>query len=195
MESMMDDLAKQAGKDPVEFRREYLAKHPRILKVLNTAAEKSGWGSALPTGRARGIAVHESFGSVCAHVAEVSVDNGQIKVHRVTSAIDCGLAVNPLSIIAQVEGAMVFGLSAALYGKVTLKDGVVDQSNFHDYPVLRINEMPVVDVHLVASTEPPGGIGEPVTATTGPSVANAIFNATGKRIRKMPITADELKNA
>jgi len=196
MESMMDDLAKQAGKDPVEFRREYLAKHPRILKVLNTAAEKSGWGSALPTGRARGIAVHESFGSVCAHVAEVSVDNGQIKVHRVTSAIDCGLAVNPLSIVAQVEGAMVFGLSAALYGKVTLKDGVVDQSNFHDYPVLRLAEMPKIDVHIIDSgASSPTGVGEPGTPPIAPAVANAVFALTGKRLRTLPFNLDEVSKA
>ena len=196
MESMMDDLAKQAGKDPVEFRREYLAKHPRILKVLNTAAEKSGWGSVLPTGRARGIAVHESFGSVCAHVAEVSVDNGQIKVHRVTSAIDCGLAVNPLSIVAQVEGAMVFGLSAALYGKVTLKDGVVDQSNFHDYPVLRLAEMPKIDVHIIDSgASSPTGVGEPGTPPIAPAVANAVFALTGKRLRTLPFNLDEVSKA
>ena len=192
MESMMDDLAKAAGKDPVEFRRVYLAKHPRILKVLNTAAEKSGWGSALPKGRARGIAVHESFGTVCAHVAEVSVEKGQIKVHQVTSAIDCGLAVNPLTITAQVEGATVFGLSAALYGKVTLKDGVVDQSNFHDYPVLRLAEMPKINVHIIDSgATSPTGVGEPGTPPIAPAVANAVFALTGKRLRTLPFNLEE----
>ncbi len=196
MESMMDDLAKAAGQDPLEFRRSYLAKQPRVLKVLNTAAEKAGWGSPLPKGRARGIAVHESFGSVVAHVAEVSIDNGQLKVHRVVSAIDCGLAVNPLTIAAQVEGATAYGLSAALYGQVTLKDGVVEQSNFHDYPVLRLNEMPKCEVHIVETgAKSPTGVGEPGTPPIAPAVANAIFALTGKRLRTLPFNADELKAA
>ncbi|HEX9391793.1 MAG TPA: xanthine dehydrogenase family protein molybdopterin-binding subunit [Usitatibacteraceae bacterium] len=196
MESMMDDLAKAAGQDPVEFRRAYLAKQPRVLKVLNTAAEKAGWGSPLPKGRARGIAVHESFGSVVAHVAEVSIDQGQIKVHRVVSAIDCGLAVNPLTIAAQVEGAAAYGLSAALYGQVTLKDGVVEQSNFHDYPVLRLNEMPKCEVHIVETgAKSPTGVGEPGTPPIAPAVANAVFALTGKRLRTLPFNAEELKTA
>lgn len=196
MESMMDDLAKAAGKDPVEFRRGYLAKQPRVLNVLNTAAEKSGWGSALPAGRARGVAVHESFGSVCAHVAEVSVEKGQIKVHRVTSAFDCGLAVNPLTIKAQVESAVVFGLSAALYGNITLKDGVVEQSNFHDYPVLRMGEMPMISVHIMETGAAlPTGVGEPGTPPIAPAVANAVFALTGKRLRTMPFNLDEAAKA
>jgi isoquinoline 1-oxidoreductase subunit beta len=193
MESMMDDLAKAAGQDPIQFRKAYLGKHPRIAKVLDLVAEKSGWGSAPPSGRARGVAVHESFGSVCAHVAEVSVDKGQIKVHRVVSAIDCGLAVNPLTITAQVESAVVYGLSAALHGKVTFKDGVVEQSNFHDYPVLRMNEMPKMEVHIVPGGTTPTGVGEPGTPPIAPAVANAVFALTGKRLRTMPFNAEELK--
>ena len=186
METMMDDLAKAAGKDPVAFRRDHLGKHPRVANVLAMAADKAGWGSPLPPGVARGIAVHESFGSVCAQVAEVSLEKGQIKVHRVVAAIDCGLAVNPLTISAQVESAIAFGLSAALYGQVTLKDGVVEQSNFHDYPVLRIADMPKVDVHIVQSNAAPTGVGEPGTPPIAPAVSNALFALTGKRLRELP---------
>ena len=186
METMIDDLAKAAGKDPVAFRRELLTKHPRIAKVLTLAADKAGWGAPLPKGVARGIAVHESFGSVCAQVAEVSVDNGKIKVRRVVAAIDCGLAVNPLTISAQVESAIVFGLSAALYGQVTLKDGVVEQGNFHNYPVLRINDMPKIEVHIVPGGTAPTGVGEPGTPPIAPAVSNAIFALTGKRLRELP---------
>ena len=186
METMMDDLAKAAGKDPVAFRREYLGKHPRVLNVLNLAAEKSGWGGPLPAGVGRGIAVHESFGTVCAHVADVSIDKGQIKVLRVVSAIDCGLVVNPLTVTAQIESAVVFGLSAALYGKITLKDGAVEQSNFHDYPVLRIDEMPKMEVHMVPGGTAPTGVGEPGTPPIAPAVSNAIFALTGKRLRELP---------
>lgn len=187
METMMDELAYAAGKDPVAFRREYLAKHPRVLNVLNLVADKAGWGSPLPKGVARGIAVHESFGTVCAHVAEVSVEQGQIKVRRVVSAIDCGLVVNPLTVTAQVESAMAYGLSAALYGQVTLKDGVVEQSNFHDYPVLRIAEMPKMEVHIAEGGTTPTGVGEPGTPPIAPAVANALFALTGKRHRELPL--------
>jgi isoquinoline 1-oxidoreductase beta subunit len=186
METMMDELAKAAGKDPVAFRAEYLGKHPRVLNVLKAAADKAGWGSPLPKGVARGIAVHESFGSVCAHVAEVSIDKGQIRVHRVVSAIDCGIVVNPLTVTAQVESAVVFGLSAALYSGITLKDGVVEQGNFNDYPVLRIGEMPKIEVHMVGSGDSPTGVGEPGTPPIAPAVANAVFALTGKRLREMP---------
>ena len=186
METMIDDLAKAAGKDPVAFRRELLTKHPRIANVLTMAADKAGWGAPLPKGVARGIAVHESFGSVCAQVAEVSVDNGKIKVRRVVAAIDCGLAVNPLTISAQVESAIAFGLSAALYGQVTLKNGVVEQSNFHNYPVLRINDMPKIEVHIVPGGAAPTGVGEPGTPPIAPAVSNAIFALTGKRLRELP---------
>ncbi len=195
MESMMDDLAKAAGQDPVEFRRQYLAKNPRVLNVLNTVANRANWGASLPKGRALGVAVHESFGTVCGQVAEVSVEAGKIKVHRVVAVIDCGLAVNPLTISAQVEGAIAFGLSAALYGKVTLKDGVVEQSNFHDYPILRLNEMPKVDVHIIPGGTSPTGVGEPGTPPIAPAVANAVFALTGKRLRALPFNGDDLKVA
>ena len=193
METMMDDMAKLAGQDPVAFRRSYLAKHPRVVKTLNLAAEKAGWGGALPRGRARGIAVHESFGSVVAHVVEVSMDKGELKLHRVVSAIDCGLVVNPLTVTAQVESAIVYGLSAALYGKLTLKDGVVEQSNFHNYPVLRMAEMPKVEVHMVPGGESPTGVGEPGLPPIAPAVSNAIFALTGKRLRSMPFDMASLK--
>ena len=148
--------------------------------------ERSGWSKPPAAGRARGIAVHESFGTVVAHVAEVSVQSNQIRVHRVTSAIDCGIAVNPLTIDAQVQSGMVFGLSAALHGQITLKAGQVEQSNFGDYPVLRIGEMPEVAVHIVPSSADPTGVGEPGTPPIAPAVANAVFALTGKRLRKLP---------
>ena len=186
METMMDELAKAAGKDPVAFRREYLGKHPRVLNVLNLAAEKAGWGKPTPKGVGRGIAVHESFGSVCAHVADVVLEKGAIRVLRVVSVIDCGLVVNPLTVTAQIESATVYGLSAALYGQVTLKNGEVEQSNFHDYPVLRMNEMPKMEVHIVPGGKEPTGVGEPGTPPVAPAVANAVFALTGKRLREMP---------
>ena len=193
METMMDDMAKLAGQDPVAFRRSYLAKHPRVVKTLNLAAEKAGWGGALPRGRARGIAVHESFGSVVAHVVEVSIEKGELKLHRVVSAIDCGLVVNPLTVTAQVESAIVYGLSAALYGKLTLKDGVVQESNFHNYPVLRMAEMPKVEVHMVPGGESPTGVGEPGLPPIAPALSNAIFALTGKRLRSLPFDLAALK--
>ena len=185
-ETMLDELAKAAGKDPLEYRRALLASAPRELATLNLAADKAGWGSPLPAGRARGIAVHESFGSVCAQVAEVSVEGGKIKVHKVVAAIDCGIAVNPGGVAAQVESAITYGLSAALGGAITLKDGVVEQSNFHDYPPLRIGETPVVEVHIVPSSSKPSGVGEPGTPPIAPAVANAVFVLTGKRLRSLP---------
>ncbi|MFZ2650205.1 MAG: xanthine dehydrogenase family protein molybdopterin-binding subunit [Burkholderiaceae bacterium] len=188
MESFIDELAAAAKKDPFEFRRSLLTRQPRYKGVLELAAERSNWGKALPAGVARGIAVAQSFGSYVAQVAEVSVrSDGTPKVHRVVAAVDCGMTVNPEIIRRQIEGGIVFGLSAALYGRITLKDGRVEQSNFHDYPVLRIQEMPRVEVHIVASREPPGGIGEPGTPPIAPAVANAIFAATGKRLRSLPI--------
>ncbi len=188
METMIDELAKAAGKDPVAFRRELLGKHPKVLKTLDLAASRAGWGTALPAGRARGIAVHESFGSVCAQVAEVSLVGGKPRVHRVVAAFDCGLAVNPLGVEAQVQSGIVFGLSAALHGRITLKEGRVEQSNFHDYPVLRMNEMPLVEVHLVPGGEKPTGVGEPGTPPVAPAVANALFALTGKRARTLPLS-------
>jgi len=194
VESFIDELAHAAGKDPYEYRRSLLGKNTRHLGVLNLAAEKAGWGKALPSGRSRGIAVHDSFGSYIAHVAEVSVSKkGEVKVHRVVCAIDCGPVVNPETIRAQMEGAAVFGLTAALYGQITFENGRVQQRNFHDYPMLRMNEMPVVEVHIVPSNDKMGGVGEPGVPPMAPAVCNAIFAATGKRIRRLPIRAEELK--
>ena len=189
METMMDELAAAAGKDPVQFRREMLSGNQRMLRVLDLAASKSNWGSALPAGRARGIAVHESFGSVCAHVAEVSLQGKDIRVHKVTTAFDCGLVVNPLTVEAQLQSAIAFGLSAALYSQITFKDGQVEQSNFHNYRVLRMSEMPQVEVHLVPGGDKPTGVGEPGTPPIAPAVANALFALTGKRARSLPLTA------
>ncbi len=187
MESLIDELAHAAGKDPVAYRRVLLKDHARHLGVLDLAAEKAGWGGPLPAGRARGVAVHESFGSFVAQVAEVSAENGQIRVHRVVCAVDCGVVVNPASVRAQVESGIAFGLGAALYSSLSFKDGRVQESNFHDYRVLRMNEMPVVEAHIVASTERPGGIGEPGTPPIAPAVANAVFALTGERLRSLPL--------
>lgn len=191
MESLVDELANAAGKDPLEYRRTLLKDHPRHLAALNLAAEKAGWGGKLPQGVARGIAVHESFGSYVAQVAEISVADGMVKVLRVVCAIDCGLAVNPESLVAQMESGIAFGLGAALTSEITLKDGQIVQNNFNDYKVLRMNQMPKVEVYIVPSTEKMGGAGEPGLPPIAPAVTNAIFAATGKRIRKLPI-ADQL---
>lgn len=188
MESLIDELALAAGKDPLEYRRALLKGHSRHLGVLSLAAEKAQWGTAAATGRARGLAVHESFGSYVAQVAEVSVEKGAIRVHRVVCAIDCGLAVNPESVRAQMESGIVFGLGAALYGAVTFKDGRVQQSNFHDYQVLRLGEMPAVEVHIVPSTDKMGGVGEPGVPPIAPAVANAVAALTGRRLRELPLT-------
>jgi isoquinoline 1-oxidoreductase beta subunit len=188
VESFIDELAHAAGKDPFEYRRGLLEKHPRHKAVLELAAEKADWGQPLPAGRFRGIALQESFGSYVAEVAEVSVSpENKVKVHRVVCAVDCGVIVNPDIVVAQMESGIVYGLSAALSGEITIKDGRAVQSNFNDYPILRMNEMPVVEVHLVKSTEAPGGVGEPGTPPAAPAVCNAIFAATGKRVRKLPI--------
>jgi len=188
MESAIDELAHLAGQEPLAFRLAMLKDKPRIKKVLQTAADKAGWGTALPEGHARGIALQESFGSIVAEVAEVSVDkNKRIRVHKVCAAVDCGTAVNPLAVEAQVQGAIAYGLSAALYSEVTLKGGRVQQSNFHDYRVLRINEMPEVQVHLIASGEKMGGIGEPATPPITAAVANAVFALTQQRLRSLPL--------
>jgi isoquinoline 1-oxidoreductase beta subunit len=196
VESFIDELAHAAGKDPYEYRKGLLAGHARHLGVLDLAAGKAGWGTPVPSGRARGIAVHESFGSFIAQVAEVSVNPaGRIRVHKVVCAVDCGKYVNPDTIRAQMESGVVFGLSAALHGAITLKDGRVEQSNFHDYPILRLGEMPEVEVHIVESKEKSGGIGEPGVPPIAPAVANAVFALTGKRIRRLPMTPEVVKAA
>jgi isoquinoline 1-oxidoreductase beta subunit len=191
MESLIDELANAVGSNPVDYRRRLLQNHPRHLGVLNLAAEKAGWVRALPAGRARGIAVHESFGSFAAQVAEVSVEGNRIRVHRVVCAIDCGIAVNPEAIAAQMESGIVFGLSAALHSNLHIRNGLVQESNFHDYRVLRMNEMPVVEVHIVPSTEKPGGVGEVGVPPLAPAVGNAIFALTGQRLRELPFRLAE----
>lgn len=194
METLIDELAHAAGKDPVEYRRSLL-KSKRHLGVLNLAAEKADWNKPLPAGRYRGIAVHESFGSYVAQVAEISIDQGRLKVHRVVCAVDCGLAVNPEGVRAQMESGIIYGLTAVLYGEISLKKGRVQQRNFHDYKMLRMNETPVIEVHIADSTEKMGGAGEPGTPPIAPAVANAIFAATGKRVRKLPLQPSDLTKA
>jgi isoquinoline 1-oxidoreductase beta subunit len=188
VEAFIDEVAHAAGQDGFAFRRKLLDQHPRMKAVLELAAEKAGWSSApLPKGKGRGIAVTEAFKSYVAQVAEVSVDaDGQVKVDRVVCAVDCGTPINPDIITAQMEGGIGFGLGAFLYGAITLKDGRIEQDNFNDYRVLRFNEMPKVEVHIVPSAEPPTGVGEPGVAPVGPAVANAIFAATGKRVHVLP---------
>jgi isoquinoline 1-oxidoreductase beta subunit len=191
VETMIDELAAAAGKDPVEFRRVLMAKHPRHLAVLNLAAEKAGWGTPLPEGVARGIAVAESFSSYVAQVAEVRLVDGAVKVERVVCAVDCGVPINPDVIKAQMEGGIGYGLSAVLHGAITLKDGLVDQTNFHDYLPLRINEMPKVEVHIVPSSADPTGVGEPGVPPVGPAVANAVYQLTKQRVRSLPMSQQD----
>jgi isoquinoline 1-oxidoreductase beta subunit len=194
VEGFIDELAAAAKKDPVEYRRALLAKSPRARAVLDLAADKSGWGKPLPQGSGRGVSLQSVFGSYMAQVAEVAVaKDGSLKVERITCALDCGVAINPDTIEAQVQSAVVYGLSAALYGEITLKDGRVEQTNFNNYQALRINEMPAIEVHMIKSAEAPGGMGEPGTSALAPAVTNAIFAATGVRLRKLPIDTSKLK--
>ena len=183
-EGFLDEVAHAAGQDGVAYRRALLAKHPRHLAVLDAAVRKAG---TPPAGRAHGVALHQSFGSIVAQVAEVSVEGTDIRVHRVVCAIDCGIVVNPNIVAQQMESAVVFGLSAALSGEITIKDGRVQQSNFGDYPVLRFDRAPVVDTVIVASAEPPEGVGEPGVPPVAPAVAAAVFKLTGKRLRSLPL--------
>jgi isoquinoline 1-oxidoreductase subunit beta len=183
----VDELAAAAGRDPFEFRRVLLDESPRQKRVLERAAEIASWGNPLPPGRARGIALMEGYGTAMAQVAEISVTGKAVRVHRVAVVADLGRVVNPNIVRQQLEGSIVYGLSAVLYGEITVKDGRVQQSNFHDYPVVRMPESPAIDVDLVESDERPGGVGEPGTALVGPAVANAVFSATGQRLRRLPL--------
>jgi isoquinoline 1-oxidoreductase beta subunit len=187
-ESFIDEMAVAAGKDPYQFRRSLLDKQPRYRNVLDIAAEKAGWGSPLPAGRARGIALMEGYETYMAQVAEVSVEGGAVKVHRVVVAVDLGRMVNPNIVEQQLESNIVFGLTALLYGDITLKDGRVEQKNFDTFKLLRMPETPKIEMHIVKSTEKPGGIGEPGMALLPPAVANAVYALTGKRLRKMPFS-------
>ncbi|MDB5563668.1 MAG: Aldehyde dehydrogenase, partial [Tardiphaga sp.] len=196
VEGFVDELAATAKQDPVAYRRALLDKSPRAKAVLDLVADKAGWDKPLPAGKGRGVSVVFGFGSYIAQVAEVSVGkDGQVKVERVVCAVDCGQMINPDTIKAQMEGGILFGLTAALYGEITLKDGRVEQGNFDSYQAMRINEVPTIEVHLIDSHEEPGGIGEPGTATIAPAVVNAVFNLTGKRLRKLPIDTSQLKSA
>ena len=193
IESFVDELAHQAKRDPLEYRRALLQRKPRHLAALQLAAQKAEWGAPLAPRRARGIAMVESFGTIVVHVAEVEVsDDGEVKVHRITCAVDCGMAVNPDGFKAQIEGAIVFGLSAALYGEITLAHGAVEQQNFPNYPVVRLADCPAIAVHIIESDAPLGGGGEPGTPPVAPAVTNAIFAATGIRIRELPINKHAL---
>jgi isoquinoline 1-oxidoreductase beta subunit len=188
VESFMDELAHAAGRDPFEYRRALLGHEPRHLAVLERAAEMAGWDAAPPEGRARGIAIVESFGSIVAQVAEVGLDaNGRIRVHRVDAAVDCGLVVNPQQAEAQIQGGVVFGLSAALFHKITVRHGAVEQQNFPDYDMIRLANAPRVNVSFVDSGGPIGGLGEPGVPPVAPAVANAVFALTGRRLRELPL--------
>jgi isoquinoline 1-oxidoreductase beta subunit len=193
VEAFFDEVAHAGGKDPYQLRRTLLKGQPRMLAVLDLAAQKAGWGKPLPAGRGRGIATHFSFDSYVAQVIEASVaKDGTVRVHRVVCAVDCGQVVNPDTVKAQMEGGVVFGLTAALKTEITLENGRVQQRNFHDYPMLRMFESPAIEVHIIPSQEKPTGVGEPSVPPVAPALANAIFAATGKRVRRLPIRASEL---
>lgn len=194
-EGFVDEMAVAAGKDPYAYRMSMLANQPRYANVLKMTAEKAGWGTAAPAGRTRGIALMEGYDTYMALVAEISMQNNEVKVHKVTVVADLGRMVNPETVEAQIQGSIVFGLTAAMYGEITVDKGRVQQTNFNTYKMLRMNESPAIDITLLASTEKPGGIGEPATALIGPAVANAIFAANGKRLRKMPFTPENIMSA
>jgi len=189
-ESFMDELAHAVGRDPYEYRRALLA-GTRQAAVLELAATRAGWGRPLPPGRARGIAIVASYGSIVAQVAEVSLQDGGPRVHRVVCAVDCGLAIDPRNIAAQMEGGVVYGLSAALWGEISVAAGAAEQRNFHQYRVLRMNEMPRVETYIVPSDEAPGGIGECAVPPIAPAIANAWFALTGQRVRRLPLVSSQ----
>jgi isoquinoline 1-oxidoreductase beta subunit len=197
MESFVDELAHTAGKDPVEFRMQLLGNNMRARRILQTAAEKAGWGQSMPNGKGRGIAQHTCFGSYLAQVADVSVNDkdGTFKVDRIVVAVDCGPVVNPGPLKAQIEGAVIMALGAAIKEQVHFANGEVKSANFDDYKLLKMSEVPEIQVHVIKSTEKIGGIGEPGVPPVAPAVANAIFNATGARVRRIPITAQVLVEA
>jgi isoquinoline 1-oxidoreductase beta subunit len=193
VESFIDELAYAAKQDPVDFRKKLLTDNPRTLKVLELAAEKSGWGSPLPQGVGRGVMVENTFESFLSVVCEAEVAaGGSIRLRRLVAALDCGQVVNPDSVKAQIEGGLIFGMTAALYGEITFDKGRVQQSNFNTYRMLRMNETPAIEVHLVESSEKPGGIGETGTAAAFPAIANAVFAATGRRIRRLPLAGQQV---
>jgi isoquinoline 1-oxidoreductase beta subunit len=188
-ECFLDELARAAGKDPFQMRRALLGKHPRHKAVLELAAQKAGWGKPMDKNRARGIAVHESFNTFVSQVVEISRQKDGLRIERVVCAVDCGVAVNPNIIAMQMESGIGYGLSAAFSGAITLKDGIIEQSNFHDYPVVRMNQMPRIETHIVASGEKPSGVGEPATPVIAPALANAILALDGKPMRALPLSA------
>ncbi|HUG73978.1 MAG TPA: xanthine dehydrogenase family protein molybdopterin-binding subunit [Steroidobacteraceae bacterium] len=192
VEAFIDEIARGTNQDPVELRRSLLARHPRHLAVLNLAAEKASWSTELPKGTARGVALHESFDSVVAEIVEVSQKGNGFKVDRVVCVVDCGIAVNPNIVAMQMESGIVYGLTAVATGLISLQDGRVKESNFHDHPVLRINQMPKVEVHIVPSANPPTGVGEPGTPPIGPAVANAIAQLTGKTVQVLPFSSSDV---
>jgi len=194
-ESFIDECAAVAGKDPVAYRLSLLDGQPRMANVLRQAAAKAGWGKPAPAGRFRGVALMEGYDTYMAQVAEVSMKDGAPVVHKVTVVADLGAMVNPDTVEAQIESSVIFGLSTALYSEITIAKGRVQQTNFDGFRVMRHNEAPQIDIVLVKSSEKPGGIGEPATALIGPAVANAVFAATGKRVRKMPLNAEALAQA
>ncbi len=193
-ESFIDELAAAAGQDPYAYRMALLANKPRFANVMKMAADKAGWGTPAPAGRFRGMALMEGYDTYMAQVAEISMKDGLPVVHKVTVVADLGRMVNPDTVEAQIQSSVIFGMTAALYGEITIENGRVQQTNFHNYQVVRMNEAPVIDITLVPSTEKPGGIGEPATALIGPAIANAMFAASGKRVRSMPLTRDNLQN-
>jgi isoquinoline 1-oxidoreductase subunit beta len=194
-ESFIDELAATAKQDPIAYRRALLDR-TRAKAVLELAAEKAGWGRPLPSRSGRGVAIQNAFGSFLAMVAEVEVaKSGEVRVRRVVCAVDCGIAINPDTVRAQIQSAVMFGVTATLYGEITLKDGRVEQNNFDSYQILRINEAPAVEVHIIQSSESPGGMGEAGTSAVVPAVTNAIFAATGKRLRRLPVDTAALKQA